>query len=153
MSSLLWCSVRLSKGTNTILDHFNDFPEILTNCEVIQLVDDTVIFVSAKDFDSIELIFNADLKNFSLYFVENELLTNLKASNSKCTPRKLLTIPKQLKLSDNHTQIYVAESYKYLGTIINLSLNLGLKFDETYKQLFTNESSYQLDNQLQSITV
>lgn len=77
-----------------------------------------------------------DLKNVSSYFVENELIINLKVGKTMYTlgiSIKLLTVHSQLKLFYNHTQIYVAESYKYLGTIINLSLNLGLKFDETYK--------------------
>lgn len=77
-----------------------------------------------------------------MYFVENELATNLKASKTKCmlrgTSRKLSTVPQQPKLINNHTQFYVAESCKYLGAIIiNLSLNLGVKYDETYKQMST----------------
>ena len=118
---------------------FGNFPEILTNCEVIQFADDTDIFVSAKYIDSIEFILNEDLKNIYSYFVENELVTNLKAGKTKCmflgTSRKPLTLTSQLKLFYNYVQIRVAESYKYLDTIINSPLNLVLHFHESYKQM------------------
>ena len=57
------------------------------------------------------------LKNSSLYFVENELIINLRAGKTKCillgTSRKLSTLPNHMKLFYNHTQIYIAESHKY----------------------------------------
>ena len=58
-----------------------------------------------------------DLKNVSSYFVENELIINLKVGKTMYTlgiSIKLLTVHSQLKLFYNHTQIYVAESYKFL---------------------------------------
>ena len=51
--------------------------------------------------------------------------------------RKLSKVLNQLKLFNNHNQIYVAESYKYLGTIIIPSLKLGLQFAKAYKQMST----------------
>ena len=57
-------------------------------------------------------------KTFSSYFVENELVINLKAGKTECM--LLLTVPNLLILFYNDNQIYVAESYKYLDAIINL---------------------------------
>ena len=48
-------------------------------------------------------------------FVENELVMLLDMS------RKLSTVRNQVKLFSNHTMIYFAEWYKYIGTIINPS--------------------------------
>lgn len=107
------------------------------NC-IIQFADDTVVFVSAKDVDRTEFMLNEDLKNVSSYFVENELVINLKAGKIEYklvgTSRKLSTVPNLLILFNNHSQIYVADSYKYFGTIVNLWLNLKLQFDKAYKQ-------------------
>ena len=50
----------------------------------MQFANDTDIFVSARYIDSTEFILNEDLKNLSSYFVENELVTNLKAGKTKC---------------------------------------------------------------------
>ena len=80
MFSLLWCSGRLSNGTITILDLFIDFPEILTNCEVIHLVDDIVIFASAKDGDSMEFILNEDLK-FEILCISLKVMKMMKLTD------------------------------------------------------------------------
>ena len=57
-------------------------------------------------------------------FVENVLVMLLDMS------RKLSTVRNQLKLFSNHTLIYFAEWYKYIGTIINLSPNKGLQLEK-----------------------
>ena len=91
---------------------FNDFSEILKNCEAIEIANDTANFVPVKNVDSIKFMLNEDLKNLSWYFVENELVVNLKAGRIKCillgTSRKFLATQNQLFY--NHTQIYVAKS-------------------------------------------
>ena len=83
----------------------------------------------------------------------------------------LSTAPNLLILFYNHSQIYVAESHKYLDAIINLWLNLELQFNKAYKKMSTkwkllrkskyylnditkkNKPSYHICNQLSSITV
>ena len=66
-------------GPTLFLIYFNDFSDCLIHCDVIQFADDTVILVSAKNIDEIEKMLNSNLKNISQYFVENELVINLKA--------------------------------------------------------------------------
>ena len=55
----------------------NGFPEILTNCDVIQFADDTAIFASAKDVDCREFKLSEET------FVENKLGINSKAGKTE----------------------------------------------------------------------
>ena len=115
---------------------FNGFPEILTNCEVTQFADNTITFVSVKDVDCIECNLNEET------FVENELVINSKAGKTESVPlntsKKLFTVSNQLNLSYDQTEIHTEESYKYLGAIINPSLNLELQFHKVHKQMSSN---------------
>ena len=74
---------------------------------MIQFADETISLVSAKDVDSIEFMLNEDLKNFSSYFIEYELVTNLKAGKTECmslgTSGKLSTVPNLLILFYNNS--------------------------------------------------
>ena len=55
-------------GPTLYLIFFNNFSEILKYCDVIQFAGDTVIFVSAKDVQSIESMLNKDFKKTYIYF-------------------------------------------------------------------------------------
>ena len=121
------------------LINFNDFPNCLVHCNTIQLADDTVIIMSGNNVDIIEKILNEDLVNISGYYIENELIINLKAGKSECM---LLGTSKKTKKDRNHpdliygnTHIFVAEAYKYLGAIIDPNLHLTQQFDKMYKQV------------------
>ena len=104
----------------------NGFPEILTNCDVIQFADDTAIFASAKDVDCREFKLSEET------FVENKLGINSKAGKTESMPldtsKKLSAVSKQLNLFYHHTEIFIEESSECLGAIINPSLNLELQF-------------------------
>ena len=71
----VFCGVLLGLilGPAIFLIFFNNFPGTATNCETIQFADDSVIFVSYKDVDSIEFMLNEDLKSVSSYFVKYKL--------------------------------------------------------------------------------
>ena len=62
---------------------FNDFPDVLQKCEVVQFADDTVVYVSAKDAKEIESLLNHDLQNIGHYFRQNELVINLKPGKTE----------------------------------------------------------------------
>ena len=65
-------------GPIMFLVFFDDFDQILKNSSVIKFADDTVIYVSDKNLESIERKLNEDLVRIHEYFKENELIINLK---------------------------------------------------------------------------
>ena len=77
-------SVKINSGTNLILDLFTNFSEILKNSEATQFKNDNVNCIPVKNVDRIKFMSNDDFKNISWYFVENELVVNLKAGRTKC---------------------------------------------------------------------
>ena len=125
-------------GPLLFLIFFNDFPEILNKCSVVQFADDTVIYVSAKTVAEIEEILNTELKNIAMYFTKNELIINLKPGKTESmllgTAKRLSKTDRVLKLFYNHTEILACQSYKYLGTYIDPTLSLAEQFDKMYKK-------------------
>ena len=91
---------------------FDDIDEVLQNSNIVKFADDTVIFTSRRDKETIERQLNKDLKIISQYLAENELIPNLKKSKTESllfgTAKKLSTTEK-LNL----------QSYKYLGTTLD----------------------------------
>ena len=53
-------------------------PNVLRNCKVIKYADDTVIYVSNKDFDLIEKQLSEDMEAIDKLRRDNELILNLK---------------------------------------------------------------------------
>lgn len=82
---------------------------------------------------------NSDLKHVSLFFEKNALVINLKAGKTESmllgTSKKLQKNRSNLKLFYRNNAICVATKYKYLGTMIDQTLNLSYQFDKMYKQV------------------
>ena len=58
--------------------HFNDVHTPLQSTPIITYADDTVIFMAAKDLDTIQRSLNEDVNNLFSWFRDNELVLNLK---------------------------------------------------------------------------
>ena len=106
------------------LMYFNDFVHCLENATTIQFADDTVIYISDKDFYVIENKLNKELSKISNYFLKNELTINLNKGKTESmmfgTAKKLSKLPDSLKLKYDYTSIVPTKSYKYLGTRVVL---------------------------------
>ena len=110
--------------------HFNDVHTPLHSTSIISYADDTVIFTAAKDLESIQRHLSEDCHNLSSWFRDNELVLNLKKGKTECmifgTAKRLNALNgRQLSLTVNGTLINTTSSYKYLGVILDSSLNLN----------------------------
>jgi hypothetical protein len=128
-------------GPLLFLIYFNDFQDNLEFCDVIQFADDTVIFVSGKSVSEIEKKLNIDLVSISNFFMENELVINLKKGKTESmlfgTAKRLSLNVKILELFYRFTPIQYTTTYKYLGTTVDQTLNLGEQFNKMYKKAST----------------
>ena len=124
-------------GPLMFLMYFNDFSNCLKSCETIQFADDTVIYTSDKSVEVIASKLNLNLKSIADYFHKNELIINLNKNKTESmlfgTAKRLSKCP-DLNLLYNNSSILQTNTYKYLGTRIDPSLNLNDNFNHLYKQ-------------------
>ena len=125
-------------GPLLFLLYFNDFVKCLENASTIQFADDTVVYVSDKEFYVIENKLNTELKSISNYFSKNELIINLNKGKTESmifgTTKKLSKLSDGLNLKYDETSINQTKLYKYLGTRIDPTLNMNEHFNHLYKQ-------------------
>jgi len=123
-------------GPLLFLIFFNDFPDVLEKCQVVQFADDTVVYVSANNAKDIESLLNNYLRHISHYFQQNELVINLKPGKTEFllfgTSKRLACLHESVNLTFNGIPINESISYKYLGTTIDRSLQLTEQFDSRY---------------------
>ena len=115
-------------GPLLFLIHFNDASRMLKHAKVITYADDTVIFTSSSDFNSIENHLNDDVQSLATWFCENELIMNLKKGKTEAmlfgTSKRLnLVDGRQLNIKVNGNCINCTTSYKYLSVALDPSLN------------------------------
>ena len=124
-------------GPLLFLLFFNDFPDCLKSCKTIMFADDTVVYASGKSSEEINTILNNEIGNIRRYFVENELIVNLKRGKTEAmlfsTPRKLKN-ENSLELFYGETPINTTKNYKYLGITIDPELRLQNHFEKTIKK-------------------
>lgn len=82
----------------------------LCHCKIITYADDTVIFTSSSEFDTIQSNLSQNLDNLSTWFRHNELIFNLKKGKTEVmlfgTGKRLnLFHGNQMKLSVNGSLI------------------------------------------------
>ena len=75
--------------------------------------DDTVVYASGKSSEEINTILNNEIGNIRRYFVENELIVNLKRGK---TEAMLFSTPRKLK-NENSLELFYGE------TLINTTKN------------------------------
>ena len=127
-------------GPLLFLIFFNDFKECLKNCSEIEYADDTVIYLSDKSFHIIENKLLEDMENVSKYFDENNLIINLSKGKTESMlfgTSKRLSNTNELDIFYRGKKIVCTSSYKYLGSLIDPSLNLNEFFNKTYKKAST----------------
>ena len=106
---------------------------------IITYADDTVIFMAAKDPESIQKHLGEDCHNLSSLFHDNKLFLNLKMGRTECmivgAPKRLNALNgRQLALSVIGTLINTTSSYTYLGLNLGSPLNLESHFEKMYKR-------------------
>ena len=117
---------------------YNDFPSCLKHSEVIIYVDDTVLFVPGKDVMIIEVRLSADMKWIHEWCKDNELILNLQKGKSELmlfgTSKNIKQQPSVLNIRFDDKIVNFTTKYKYLGCIIEPTLNINSHFENRYKK-------------------
>ena len=116
---------------------FNDLSTCLEHCEIIKHANDTILFVSDKDFCIIESKLSQDMAAIDTWCQENDLILNLNKGKTEAmmfgTNKSLKSHP-SLNVCYQHNAVEVTKSYKYLGVEIDSTLNLNTQFKKSYKR-------------------
>ena len=117
----------------------NDIDLQLEKSNIILYADDTVIFALEKNCNEIAEKLNDDIKNLGSFFVENNLVVNLKKSKTEFV---LFGSHQKLARTDaieiNMTggqKIVETDRYEYLGITLDKNLNLLSQFEKMFKKV------------------
>ena len=105
-------------GPLLFLVFFNDFEKFLKHSQSLNFADDTVVYAYGKTKDIVEGQLNEDRKIMSTYFKRRKTETMIFGTScrlSKCG--------KKLNLYYDDRVIHAAETYRYLGTILDSVLS------------------------------
>ena len=95
----------------------NDIDHQLNSCRILLYADDTVVFTSSKNQETIEENLNSDLSNLAAWFYENNLVVNLKKGKTEVilygTSNKLSKAQKMDIMMRNEA-VNEVEMYQYL---------------------------------------
>ena len=126
-------------GPLLFLIHFNDIATHIKNSRIIKYADDTVIYFSHKDVLVIQNKLSEDCNLISRWLDSNDLIINLKPGKTETmlfgTAKRLCTVKDhnfEVKIKNriiNNTILY-----KYLGVKLDITLNLGINFNEMYRK-------------------
>ena len=96
--------------------------------------DDTVIYASHKSISEVEKAWTSDMANIAEWLQDNRLIINLKKGKTEAmlfgTAKRLHSI-NDLKFWMNEHLIHAVNSYKYLGVILDASLNMNDHLQKT----------------------
>ena len=125
-------------GPTLFLLHLDDIDNCLRHSSIIKYADDTVIYVSGNDSDSIQKKLNADILEVHNWLTDNDLSLNLKKGKTETMifgtsirVKKVAPLNIQIK----GTSINQTSSYKYLRTHLDSTLALNGNFNSKYKKL------------------
>ena len=121
---------------------FNDFIDNLTVAKVVKYADDTVLYCSGKDVETIEQLLTSDLNNAAKFFDDNSLVINLKKGKTEVmlfgtSIRIAKQDHKELRILYRDVPIHNTHTYKYFGYILDPNLTLNENFEKSYKR-FSN---------------
>lgn len=111
--------------------YINDITTALHHAEIIKYADDTVIFFSDKDPTRIDSVLNNEFVSLKKWFEENELIINTKPGKTEAmmfgTSKRLSKLDNQplLSILNNFETLHYTKAYKYLGLLLNETLNMS----------------------------
>ena len=130
-------------GPLLFLIFINDLPLVSQEAEFIMFADDAVLTVHHESLHHAEKVMNSILKDIARWCAENKLTLNTKKTEyvifgSKARKKREGEI--QLKLGDE--PLREVQSYKYLGTILDASLNVGPQIAKINSTLASKLTSF-----------
>ena len=111
---------------------------VMENSSILMYADDTVMYVAGKEIDSIENNLSKDMDNLSELLRCNELILNLKKGKTESilfgTAQRITKQRNEpLKVTISHPTPAVINNTtvdKYLGVVVDTTLNLDSHFDK-----------------------
>ena len=139
--SYIYCNVPQDSilGPPLFLLHFNDSVECLSTRNMLMYADDTVIYFSDSNINSIQNNLQRDFQSLSKYLYNNELIMNLKKGKTEImrfvTNQRIRRIEKStLHIQHNDLTVNMTYSHKYLGVTLTSSLNMTDHLNATIKK-------------------
>ena len=119
--------------------YIDDITTSLHQAKIVKYADDTVIFYSNKDAEVIQTVLNNELSSMTNWFRNNELIINTKRGKTEVTlfgtSKRLCKLNNPpLKIVNNFETINYKKSYKYLGLILDETLNMSEHMKATMKK-------------------
>ena len=115
----------------------NDIEDGLQKCNIMLYADDAVLFTSSKNSSDIEEDLNLDSLHINRWFIDNNLIVNLKKGKTEFilfgTAQKLKKLNKIEILFNNNT-INETSNYEYPGVVFDKSLIFSAHLDRVYKK-------------------
>ena len=117
----------------------DDITTSLRQAKIVKYANDTVIFYSNKDAEVMQTVLNNEFSFMTNWLRYNELIVNTKRGKTDVTffrtnkrSCKLRNPP--LKIVNNFETINYTKSFKYLGLILNETLNMSEHMRATMKK-------------------
>ena len=124
-------------GPLLFLLYVNDIPYSSTRFSFVLFADDTNIFLSHPNLNTLTNIFNTELIKVSNWFKANKLSLNVSKTNYiHFTKKKHRTPP--LKIMIDNTPIHPVDQTKFLGVIIDQNLTWKYHISKTTNQISKN---------------
>ncbi len=119
----MWGSTRSVLGPLLFLLYINDFSFSATNLDFHLFADDSNLFCSHKNLQSLEQNLNEQLSMVDKWLCANKLCLNIENTNFIVFHRAQKKINYSLILKMQEQQIREKQSIKYLGIFIDSHLN------------------------------
>ena len=124
-------------GPLLFIIYINDLSKYITECHVNLYADDTALYIESPSYIELILSLRLELETLSQWMLANKLTLNVRKTKflifgTKPKLKKLPTVPLQLTI--NNQNIEQVSSFKYLGIILDDSLNFIEHIDHVYKK-------------------
>ena len=138
-------------GPLFFLIYINDITKIINEKNIQLYADDTVLFVKGKNENEINESLQIILNKFSDWCNQNKLSINPDKTKYMCFgTRQRLKKCKNLCFTMNNKNILSVPSYKYLGVILDQTLNFKLHVNNTINKV--NHKIYVLSKLMKYLT-
>lgn len=125
-------------GPLLFIIYFNDLPLVLSHSQIIKYADDTVIYVSDKSLVEIERKLSIDMTSIEKWCNDNDLILNFKKGKTEAmlfgSKQMLAKCKDGLNITFQGRTLTTCVNYKYLGIVIDGTLNMNKNFDIAYKK-------------------
>ncbi len=122
-------------GPLLFLLYVNDIPNASRSLSFVLFADDTNIFFSHPNLQTLESTFNAEIKHVTTWFKANKLSLNVTKTNFIHFKPKGKSSTSKLKLSVDNTPIHPVDNTKFLGVTIDCNLNWNDHITRTTNQV------------------